>query len=183
MLVTLPYDRSRAVRYALRWALDRNPLFANFTGIGGDCTNFISQAVYAGACIMNYTPTFGWYYVSVNDRAPAWTGVEYFYNFFVSNAGVGPFGEESVSDALEIGDVIQLGREGEGYYHTLLAVGFEGEDILVAAQTDDVFMRPLSTYTYDFARYIKIRGVRLEVADTADCFESVYNGEAILPSM
>jgi hypothetical protein len=88
-----------------------------------------------------------------------------------------------VSDALEIGDVIQLGREGEGYYHTLLAVGFEGEDILVAAQTDDVFMRPLSTYTYDFARYIKIRGVRLEVADTADCFESVYNGEAILPSM
>ena len=36
MLITLPYDRTRAVRYAERWALDRNPLFANFTGIGGD---------------------------------------------------------------------------------------------------------------------------------------------------
>ena len=108
--------------------------------------------------------------------------MEYFYNFIVNNAGVGPFGRESGPDEMEIGDVIQLGREGEGYYHSLLAVGFEGEDILVATQTDDVFLRPLSTYTYDFARYIKILGVRLEVADTADCFESVYNGEAILPT-
>lgn len=183
MLVIKPYERERALLYAKKWVFSQNPLFGNFRGIGGNCTNFVSQCVYAGACVMNETPTFGWYYKSLEDRSPSWTGVEYFYNFFVSNAGIGPFGEESVSDALEIGDVIQLGREGEGYYHTLLAVGFEGEDILVAAQTDDVFMRPLSTYTYDFARYIKIRGVRLEVADTADCFESVYNGEAILPSM
>ena len=182
MLVTKPYNRERAVEYALKWALDRNPLFIDFTGIGGNCTNFVSQCVYAGACVMNETPTFGWYYKSLDDRSPSWTGVEYFYNFIVSHAGVGPFGRESGPDEMEIGDVIQLGREGEGYYHSLLAVGFEGEEILVATQTDDVFLRPLSTYSYDFARYIKILGVRLEVADTADCFESVYNGEAILPT-
>ena len=108
--------------------------------------------------------------------------MEYFFNFMVTNAGVGPFGRESAADEIEVGDVIQLGREGEGYYHSLLVVGFEGEEILVATQTDDVFRRPLSTYTYDFARYIKILGVRLEVVDTADCFESVYEGLAILPS-
>ena len=180
MLVTKPYERERAVLYAKKWVFSQNPLFGNFRDIGGNCTNFVSQCVYAGSCVMNETPTFGWYYKSLDDRSPSWTGVEYFYDFLVNNAGVGPFGAERTADEMEIGDVIQLGREGEGYYHTLLAVGFEGEDILVAAQTDDVFMRPLSTYTYDFARYIKILGVRLEVADAADCFESVYSGEAIL---
>ena len=109
--------------------------------------------------------------------------MEFFYNCIVSNAGVGPFGEETVADTLEIGDVIQLGREGEGYYHSLLVVGFEGEEILVATQTDDAFRRPLSSYNYDFARYIKILGVRLEVEDTSDCFEGVYSGSAIIPSM
>ena len=183
MLVIKPYERERALLYAKRWAFSQNPLFGNFRGIGGNCTNFVSQCVYAGSCVMNETPTFGWYYKSLDDRAPSWTGVEYFYNFMVSNMGVGPFGEESTADAMEIGDVIQLGREGEGYYHSLLVVGFNEEDILVSTQTDDAFLRPLSSYTFDFARYIKILGVRIEVADTADCFESVYNGEAILPTM
>ena len=36
---TYGYDRAHAVAYARRWALSRNPLFYDFTGIGGDCTN------------------------------------------------------------------------------------------------------------------------------------------------
>ena len=36
MIVEKPYDRERAVEYARRWALSRNPLFIDFTGIGGD---------------------------------------------------------------------------------------------------------------------------------------------------
>ena len=81
MLVTKPYNRDRAVEYARRWALSRNPLFINFAGIGGDCTNFVSQCVLAGSCTMNFTRDFGWYYISSSDRAPAWAGVEYFYDF------------------------------------------------------------------------------------------------------
>ncbi|HIS96851.1 MAG TPA: amidase domain-containing protein, partial [Candidatus Scatomorpha pullistercoris] len=81
MLKELGYDRQRAVAYARRWAYSRNPLFYNFTGIGGDCTNFISQCLLAGCCVMNCTPTFGWYYRNASDRAPAWTGVQYLYNF------------------------------------------------------------------------------------------------------
>ena len=42
---------------------------------------------------MNFTPTFGWYYNSPTDRAAAWTGVEYFYNFIVNNTGLGPLAE------------------------------------------------------------------------------------------
>lgn len=181
MLVTKEYQRERAVSYAKKYAFGQNPIFGNFRGIGGNCTNFVSQCIYAGSCVMNYTPTFGWYYTSLEDRSPSWTGVQYFYNFMTQNKGIGPFGSETRLDELEIGDVIQLGNNENGFYHTLLVVGFEGEDTLVAAQTDDAYARPLSTYTYDFSRYIKILGVRLDATITEDCFESVFNGIAIIP--
>lgn len=176
MLVTRSYEREKALLYAERYAFSQNPIFGNFREIGGNCTNFVSQCVYAGSCKMNYTKTFGWYYISLEQRAPAWTGVEYFYNFMVGNNGVGPYGKEATRDECEIGDVIQLGKTNEGFYHTLLIVGFDNDDILVSAQTDDAFRRPLSSYTYDVARFIKILGVRFEVPSAKDCFESVYQG-------
>ena len=101
MLLTRQYDRVRAVTYAETWALARNPLFINFTGQGGDCTNFASQALLAGCCTMNYTRDFGWYYITQTDRAPAWTGVAYFHDFITqapafreANGGTGPFGRD-----------------------------------------------------------------------------------------
>ena len=179
MLVTKPYVRENAVNYARKFAFAQNPYFASFAGIGGNCTNFVSQSIYAGSCQMNYTPTFGWYFISLNERSPSWTGVEYFNNFITTNKGIGPFGREATLDELEIGDVIQLGRNGEGYYHTLLVVGFEGADTLVAAQTDDAYGRPLSTYTNDYARYIKIEGVRFELPDDYSCFNRIYNVDPV----
>jgi hypothetical protein len=38
----------------------------------------------------------------------------------------------------------------------------------------------LSTYDYDFLPYIKILGVRFEVDVKEDCFDSVFNGIAIV---
>ncbi len=179
MLVTRNYEREKALLYAERYAFSQNPIFGDFRGIGGNCTNFVSQCVYAGTCKMNYTKTFGWYYISLDERAPAWTGVDYFYNFMTENQGVGPFGKEATRDECEIGDVIQLGNEESGFYHSLIIVGFEGDDILIAAQTDDALRRPLSTYTYDNIRFIKILGVRFEIPSSKDCFDSVYQGIAI----
>ncbi len=179
MLVTKPYIRENALMYASKYAFSQNPLFGNFAGIGGNCTNFVSQCIYAGSCKMNYKPTFGWYYISMEDRAPAWTGVDFFYNFITENEDVGPFGREASLDELEVGDVIQLAREGDGFYHTVIVVGFEGEDPLIAAQTNNAFGRALSTYEYDYARYIKILGVRFNAEDSGTCFENVYNGENI----
>ena len=95
----------------------------------------------------------------------------------IENAGVGPFGRVANADEVELGDVIQLARNEEGYYHSLLVVGFDGEDILVAAQTDNAYARPLSTYDYDYSRFIKILGVRLESPETTDsCFERLMQG-------
>ena len=181
MLVTGNYDRERARAYAERWAFGRNPLFTDFTGIGGNCTNFVSQCLYAGGCQMNFTPVFGWYYLSADDRAPAFTGVEYFYNFITGNEGVGPFGSESTAQALTVGDVVQLGRETGSFYHALLVVGRDSSgDLLLAAQSDDAYARPLSTYTFSRARYLRIDGVRYQVDSIGDCYESLLSGAALL---
>lgn len=178
MLVIRPYRREFAVRYAARWAFSQNPLFGDFRGVGGNCTNFVSQCVYAGSCQMNYLPLYGWYYISQNERAPSWTGVPYFYNFITGNTGVGPFGREVTADEAEVGDVIQLGRAADGFYHTLIIVGFSDDDVLVAAQTNDAYERPLSSYEYEFLRYIKILGVRFRTVSSDDCFLSVYDGKS-----
>jgi hypothetical protein len=177
MLLIKPYQRENALAYARKFAFSQNSNFASFAGIGGNCTNFVSQSIYAGSCQMNYTPIFGWYFISLDDRSPSWTGVEYFYNFITGNVGLGPFGRNASLDELEIGDVIQLAKNEGGYYHSLLVVGFDGEDPLVAAQTDNAYARPLSTYEYDYSRYIKILGVRIESPDTPDaCFEELMKG-------
>lgn len=92
-LPIIPYDRKAAVRYAHQWAFSRNPAFNDYEELGGDCTNFASQCLYAGTGVMNFTPTYGWYYIDANNKAPAWTGVAYFYNFITRNEiSPGPFG-------------------------------------------------------------------------------------------
>lgn len=185
MIITKPYIRERAVNYARTWALDRNPLFLNFTGRGGDCTNFASQCLLAGSCTMDFTPNFGWYYVNPDDRAPAWTSVEYFYDFITEqpsfaseNMGIGPFGREIRARELELGDFIQLQNDMDDYYHTLVVTGFEPNDILVCAHSDDALDRRLSTYNFESLRLIHIDGVRAEVNDD-NCYQDLLDGVAI----
>ena len=185
MILVKPYDRERAVTYAETWALRRNPLFLNFAGRGGDCTNFTSQCLLAGSCTMDFTPDFGWYYRTPEDRAPAWTSVAFFYDFvteqpvFASeNMGIGPFGREVRARELELGDFIQLADEAGDYYHTLIITGFEPNDILICAHTDDALNRRLSTYNYASLRFIHIDGVRIEVADDV-CYEPLLEGVGI----
>ena len=53
----MEYNRANAVAYAKKWAYGRNPKYYDFSDLGGDCTNFASQCIYAGSGVMNYTPT------------------------------------------------------------------------------------------------------------------------------
>ena len=179
MLVSKEYNRNRAYAYAEAWAFGRNPLFSNFSGIGGNCTNFVSQCVYAGSCQMNYTPVFGWYYISASERTASWTGVEYFYNYMVTNQGVGPYATEVNAGELAIGDVIQFGRSDGTFYHTVLVTGFENGQYLVAAHSEDSFNRRLDTYRYARARFLHIEGVRIEVPEGDDCFYDLIDGVRI----
>lgn len=162
-----PYDRLAAVRYAHRWAYGRNPAFYDYEKIGGDCTNFASQCVYAGSGIMNYTKDLGWYYIDANNKAPAWTGVEYFYQFMTrKEATAGPVAQESSISQMEPGDVIQLSFDGERWNHSPVVVqvlrqgAVQPSDVLIAAHSYDADNRPLSTYDYRAIRFLHFVGVR-----------------------
>lgn len=160
LLRTIAYDRDAAAAYAERWALGRNPAYYNFDALGGDCTNFISQCVFAGCGVMNYTPETGWFYESLNRRAPAWTGVNELYRFLTSNRGPGPYAETVSPAALRPGDVIQLGDGGGDFYHSLLVLGVSGGRIYIACHTADSLWRPLDSYVYRQIRYLHILGAR-----------------------
>lgn len=155
----IPYDREAAVAYARRWALERNPAYYNFEKIGGDCTNFASQSIYAGARTMNFTPIMGWYYRSSYDRSASWSGVEYLYNFLVNNHSVGPYAHVVSQNEVQPGDIVQLGTRNGDFYHSPVITAVS-PTILVAAHTFDALDRPLSSYIYDVARFLHIEGVR-----------------------
>lgn len=157
---TTDYDRQAAVCYAKKWAFGRNPAYYDFSKLGGDCTNFASQCIFAGAGVMNFAPVFGWFYRSLNDRSPSWTGVEFLYNFLVGNEGEGPFAEEVELNRLQTGDVVQLGRATGDFYHSPVVVGINNGRILVAAHSYDAYGKSLSSYRFERARGIHILGVR-----------------------
>ncbi len=154
------YNRQDAVDYAREWAFKRNPAYLNFDNLGGDCTNYASQCLYAGSKVMNPKKVYGWYYYSSSNRTASWTGVQYLYNFLVGNEGVGPYAVVTDAAGVEPGDIVQLGRADGFFYHSPVVVGKDDGTIYLAAHTFDAYMRPLDTYVYDQARFLHIAGVR-----------------------
>lgn len=164
--IDIPYNREKVIAYANKWESSRNPNYYDFSKIGGDCTNFASQCLYAGCGIMNYTKTYGWYYNSVHDRAPSWTSVQYFYRFVTQNKGVGPYGIIVAQNEVEPGDFVQIHfRSKAGFTHTPIIVNTADtnslKSIYVAAHSFDCNHRPLSTYQdVEELRFIHILGAR-----------------------
>lgn len=163
--IIYPYDRSNAVNYAHHWAYKRNPLYLDFQNIGGDCTNFASQVIFAGSGVMNFLPTFGWYYLDSSNRTPSWSGVNFLYNFLIGNTDNGPFAKKVDIKDIKPGDIIQLSFIGGNIYHHTPVVVETGNppsmnNILVATHTFDHDNYPLSNYTWEEIRFIHILGVR-----------------------
>lgn len=153
------YQREKAVAYAHQWAYGRNPAYINFNGIGGDCTNFVSQCLKAGGAPQNFTPHTGWYYRSAHDRAAAWTGVEFLYQFLTAPHATGPKAKIVDLEKIEPGDIIQLSFLPHIYSHSLFVVSKKSSkenEILVASHSIDSDNRPLSTYSFRAYRCLHI---------------------------
>lgn len=156
------YNRKKAVEYATKWAYKRNPKYYNFDSVGGDCTSFISQCIYAGCNTMNYKKHIGWYYNSQADRTASWSGVEYLFNFLTKNKGIGPRAiRVNISD-LTIGDIIQLRFLKDRFSHSLLIVDKKGnslDDIYIATHTEDAYHRKVATYNFQDIRFLHITNI------------------------
>ncbi len=164
MLYEIGYNRREAVRYAVRWAYARNPDYYDFENIGGDCTNYVSQCLYAGCGVMNYNQQNPWYYADIDNRSPSWTGVEFLHRFLLSNKGAGVYGADVSLSRLSAGDVVML-KDGEGrLYHSVIVSYIlqpaTPRSIFVCSHSYDRRNAPLSVYDSRNAVGIHILGAR-----------------------
>lgn len=166
MLKINKYNRNAVVFYAQKYALSRNTQYFDYTNQGGNCTNYISQCIYAGAPQMN-TSNNGWYYFSPSRTSASWANVEPFFNFATSNQGEGFFASLGSLETCEVGDIIQLKFKNKAVFsHALVITKINARTrngILVCANTNDNLNKPLSYYTYEKMRVIHILGYRTQI--------------------
>jgi putative amidase-like protein len=120
------YDRRGAVQYAKKFAMKYNPNWPSHAGTaggGGDCTNFVSQALLAGGWPMEdrSAERQGWYSYS-NDpgTSRSWAGANPFAVFLKTSRR----GRRCRRDELELGDVVQLALNGH-VHHTVMVTKVE----------------------------------------------------------
>ena len=152
----LEYNRKLAVEYARKWALDKNPNYFHFEGIGGDCTNFISQCLLAGGGKMNYDKYYGWFYINKDNRSPSWTSVKYFQRFLLSNKLPGFHAKIMPIDKLELGDVIQIRQNPNEFNHTVIISKITSREIYVCAHSYNTLDKPLSSY-----KALELKGIHI----------------------
>lgn len=175
------YDRCKAGEYARNYGTpdNYNEDYATYDGIGGNCTNFVSQVLKAGGLDFVGEPGDGgygssWYYQGPNipERTPSWTGVEELYNHMQYWSDQGErFKRISDPHDLEVGDVISIWKKPIDENseatpsHTMIVSDKDADNIYVASNTrhysreawfgDDGKMQSLEN-NYEF-RYFKVK--------------------------
>ncbi|RQW21455.1 hypothetical protein EH196_06185 [Bacillus sp. C1-1] len=130
------YNRRNAVRYAEQWWNDYNPAFVRFED---NCTNFVSQCLYAGGAQMTSKANKqrGWWYENEHKMSLSWS-VAHSFRWYLSGATSHLRGEEKKS-ARELipGDVICYDFNGNGTWnHCAIVVAKDtNNEPLVNAQT------------------------------------------------
>ena len=139
------YKPSNAVTYATTYAINGtgNTGFLDYTGVGGDCTNFVNSSIMAGLVgstvpntVVSNAKYFAlstlWYFKwgTPFTRGPAWTGANDFYNFAKGTRTKGMkfnfITKDSPTQALafssiKVGDVICADWTGDGVIdHSML---------------------------------------------------------------
>lgn len=166
-----PYDREAAVSYADRWIGVRNGDWADFTGQGGNCQNFVSQCLYAGGIPRDISGGETWSWKRSDTALPEdakntlpWINVEAFRSYTVRNRGYGlAVQRDAPYLSGEPGDIIQMGFP-ERWSHTVLITKVvtdrEGRtvDYLVDSNTADLRNVPVSAYSLPCQTLTKIAG-------------------------
>lgn len=159
------FNRSAMYNYAKSNYNKFNSNWGNFEDLGGDCTNFISQILYAGGAPMDTTGSYTWYYYRMSNRAPSWTGVNQLYTYLINNDYIGPQGKLAGSSeilySMNTGDIVQIDFNYDGIYdHSVAITSYQSgnsSSTKVAAHTSPAFDKLLSSYGGS-KRYIKLTG-------------------------
>lgn len=143
------YDRKKAIDYARKYALYHNNKYKDFSDSGGDCTNFVSQCLYAGGIPLSslWKPYSG-----------PWIRVTELYYYLLRNS-IGYESKEMFD--LRKGSIIQFFSNQKGYYsHSgIITDVLSNGDCLYCCHSYDKLDYPLSEIypiIYDKFRIIHI---------------------------
>ncbi len=125
------YNINQAVDYALTYALEMNPKFGNYEKLGGDCTNYVSQCLYAGGVPFDEVGMdvrYHWYWYSETSRAPSWTAANSL-KFYMENNNVDENTLGLRASPISIynilrGDIIQLVDKSGHAYHSVICTDY-----------------------------------------------------------
>ncbi|MFE5322592.1 amidase domain-containing protein [Paenibacillus sp. NPDC056579] len=140
------YDRMKAVQYADTWWDKANPAYIEFEV---DCSNFISQCLFAGGAPMHYTGKrdSGWWYKGrFNGQEQwsfSWAVAHSLQHYLLANRGGFRAEEVPRAEMLELGDVISYDWDGNGrYQHSTIVTAKDGNGMpLVNAHTTNSYHR------------------------------------------
>lgn len=167
-----PYNREDAVSYSYNYITKRNSEWFDYSDIGGNCQNYVSQCLYSGGIPADESGSIynQWKHhdSAINEtegvgRSYSWTTVGYFYDYIKSNVENGICAlPDSNFYLIEKGDVAEVGYD-KRWGHTVLItesvkINNEIVDYLVNSNTVNLENYPLLAYTYPDLRFIKILG-------------------------
>lgn len=123
------YRRELAVQYADLWWDKKNPKFLYFGD--EDCTNFVSQCLFAGGAPMKYGKerSVGWWYRFGEKPSYSYSwAVAHSLKIFLESSRSGLRGiPVDQPNQLEEGDVICYDFDGDGrWQHNAIVTGFNG---------------------------------------------------------
>jgi hypothetical protein len=140
-------NRNAIVSYAYTYWQNYNPSYRRFDnyGQGGDCTNFVSQALRAGGwpdVTGWYQSTSAWWYNYLN-QTYTWINAHYWWWFTHDR----PRGFITDSDRnLLVGDILQIDFNRDGYIdHSMIVTYKDSNDLYLTYHTNDTLNRPLSS--------------------------------------
>ena len=138
------YDRVRALRYSELWWNGWNPAYVRLVE---DCTNFVSQCLYAGRLPMKpaLDRASGWWFHrgpegKENNWSFSWTTSHGLYRFLMNQVGATRIHS---AQELKVGDVILYDWSGQGtFHHSAIVSDFDHRgDPLVNAHSDSSWHR------------------------------------------
>ena len=137
------YDRLKVQAYANTWWNSYNPQYLFFEN--DDCTNFVSQCLFAGNAPMNYTGKreIGWWYQGRIGKQElwsfSWTVADSLRRYLTGGSNYWHAERVNLPQELTIGDVISYDFDGNGHYqHSTVVSKMDVNGMpLISAHTTD----------------------------------------------
>jgi hypothetical protein len=164
------YIRTRAVAYAIEYALKPNKAYRYFPLINdrsGDCANFLSQCLKAGGAPMNFSSRNPWWYKhnpinSKNDSwSISWTVANSLYWYLKINQQSNLYGAKGLEvgtvSELELGDLIFFEDVKGNIFHSAIVTSFSYNQPLISHHSFEALNIPYaSSWPASKLRFLKI---------------------------